>query len=330
MYIYLYQFQKYINDTLFIIGDNIDIKNIGYDLKSLIILDSSIRINKFERLQIALGLTPKKYKTLINFSRGENCRFFFGHDHLTFSQLFMNNKEAYLIEDGTRNYDKTEHITKKQKFKLLKKMLGVYYIPFGFSSKVKKIFLVGDAEVDPHLDKKVKRIDSHLFHLFLKQSYTNRDVEVPDKCAVILTQPLSEDGIISEAAKINIYTCIYHSLANEYNVIIKPHPRDTADYSEITKIIPKDILADYLVYNQKISLIISLFSTLTVKDKAYDNAVNLVSLGTLFDEALCAKFGRIKISNKNFSYILDNLRSNGTDLSETSCHSKGLLKRNRL
>ena len=59
--------------------------------------------------------------------------------------------------------------------------------------------------------------------------------KIPEKIEqdgiLILTQPLSEDGFMSECKKIEIYRNMV--LKESGMVFIKPHPRDNTDYSKI-------------------------------------------------------------------------------------------------
>lgn len=52
------------------------------------------------------------------------------------------------------------------------------------------------------------------------------------KKAILITQPLSEDGYITEDYKITLYKQILIEYAQAYDIFVKPHPREKTDYKE--------------------------------------------------------------------------------------------------
>ena len=54
---------------------------------------------------------------------------------------------------------------------------------------------------------------------------------ITSETVMLITQPLSEDGVISEEEKINLYSKILGNYKDK-SVIIKPHPREKTDYSK--------------------------------------------------------------------------------------------------
>lgn len=56
--------------------------------------------------------------------------------------------------------------------------------------------------------------------------------ELRGKKWIIVTQPFSEDDVISEASKLDIYRKILDFINNNDSVVIKPHPREKTDYEK--------------------------------------------------------------------------------------------------
>lgn len=148
-------------------------------------------------------------------------------------------KEAYLLEDGTSNYLEEKKI-KKNLISLLR--LDFRGKTFGYSSKIKKIFLTGLAPLPNKLEKKVEIIN--LYELWSKKTKTEQKeildifgltpsiLKIFSKRKIILfTQPLSEDKIITEEEKINIYSKIVENYSKK-EMILKTHPREVTDYKK--------------------------------------------------------------------------------------------------
>lgn len=148
-------------------------------------------------------------------------------------------KEAYLLEDGTSNY--------LGEVKLKKNLISFLRLDFrgkifGYSSKIKKIFLTGLAPIPSEIKNKVEIINLH--ELWRKKTkleqkeilkifgLSSNILKIFSKRKIILfTQPLSEDKIITEEEKIKIYSKIIKNYCKE-EIIIKTHPRETTNYKE--------------------------------------------------------------------------------------------------
>ncbi len=83
------------------------------------------------------------------------------------------------------------------------------------------------------------------------------------KKVILVTQPLSEDGIVSEKDKIRLYQSIL-SQYNQKDVVIKPHPRETTDWGRLypdIPIIPRQIAAELLTSLINPEKVCTFFST---------------------------------------------------------------------
>lgn len=90
-----------------------------------------------------------------------------------------------------------------------------------------------------------------------------------NKSAIIITQPFSEDGEMTEDSKVQIYREMIHQLKTEkLNIMIKSHPRETTDYRKCfsdasVQVLPKEFPLELLnlVIPQKIDIGITVSST---------------------------------------------------------------------
>lgn len=192
----------------------------------------------------------------------------YGADHISGSKFFLKRNNFFLIEDGTANYS-----TKSYK-RSLKNIL--FSIPvFGVHSNVKRILLTKREAIPDIIRHKVELInikslwneksknEQEKILNILQSEYLDLNPPKGEKITLLLTQPLSEDGIISEEEKVAIYKKL---LLNHKNfVMIKPHPREKTDYKlhmdnvcVINKNYPSELL-DLL--NISFDEIVTLFST---------------------------------------------------------------------
>ena len=226
-----------------------------------------------------LKFNKKKYKRVI------------GSGHLIYSNLVIKNKEFIMFEDGFRNYGiKNQKGTNIQK---LKSIFG-YLSPKKEIIKAKKIYLTSFTKLYPGLKEKVEVININtlwqkksehekqkILHIFGLDSKISK--KIYEKKYLLLTQPLSEDNILSEEEKIEIYRKILKNY-NQSKVIIKPHPREKTDYKIffpdvgiIEKKVPIELLE---LCGFKIEEVITIFSTgiLNFKNKAklsfYETEIN--------------------------------------------------------
>ena len=180
----------------------------------------------------------------------------YGHAQTPFSYMFYENENSNIIEDGLMNY--TYPIIETHKinpiFDKILHICGIYFLnaseAFGSHKNIKNVYLTKNND-HPLIKDKVRVIDindlwnnlsndqkTKILNVFNIDSQTFR---FDDKIALLLTEPLSEDELISFDDEINLYKEVI-SKFNEYSIIIKPHPREKKDYKEIFK--------DYEVINK--------------------------------------------------------------------------------
>lgn len=196
-----------------------------------------------------------RIKLLIQFPflRKKGIRYY-GFDHLKYAKYIYGKNEFELLEDGTLNYVPYPYRSKPNLEKRIRQLiwspLCCMDVPFaGYESTCKKIHLTGlsptgEVYSSPKLSL---RSFSDLWHsadaekrdlvnavFGMDESWSLRLQSVRK---IVLTQPLSEDGFLSEAEKLSIYSKILEAIGNE-DVVIKPHPRETTDYKRIFPNVP--------------------------------------------------------------------------------------------
>lgn len=245
-------------------------------------------------------------------------------DHISYGQFFLNNfgGDIYLLEDGILNYnEKTLENELKRELKgikinnFVKKIIiekrKKEYRKYGLSDKVKKIYLTGLLPVPNIIKNKVEiinvidlytKLDKDSRKKILKVFNLNDEnivrLKKSEENILLLTQPLSEDNIVTENEKIEIYKEIIKKEIGK-SIYIKTHPREETNYKEIfkefnIKVIKKDFPIELLlISNIKFNKIITLFSTGALNLKKITEEIEFI--GTKKYSKLYEKLGEIKI-----------------------------------
>lgn len=221
----------------------------------------------------------KKIKRSDKFSKYKNIKIF---GESIYSPIFIQKKcDLFLLEDGLGNYvnyKKKSFVTRIYQ-QIIKIFLGRPYLKYGGRSKeVKKIYLTGLAPIPEDIAHKVEVINlkelwgkktleeqSEILEIFsfdldIKEKIKGRDI-------ILFTQPLSEDNVITEEEKIEIYSKIIKKYPKD-RLIIKIHPREKTNY--------KDIFKEYLVLDNPFP-----FEILNLLDVKFNKAITLFSTAAL-------------------------------------------------
>lgn len=258
-------------------------------------------VNKFNNRIVFNELRPGLLK-FIDFSKvitlffWLRCKFFkkidnidfYGVDHLFYSPILKLPKNYTLIEDGLINYI---FPNKKNPF-IYRLLLGKQ---FGTSNKCKVIYLSGLRNLPDSIKDKVYILKPTLTEESKKVFEIGNEVNVSEKSVILLTQPLSEDCIISEYEKIAIYKKLLSDYVDEkVKIYIKPHPREVTKYEVefinstiIGKEVPFEIVSS--IYPSEITLL-TLFSSSIYQNK-FDRNIIAGTRGIL---ALEERFGIIE------------------------------------
>lgn len=148
-------------------------------------------------------------------------------------------REVILLEHGISNYiDMAKDVYETKKYHLFKRyILRNNWI--GESSFIDKIYLRRIDKCPEVLLKKTLHLDLSYYFEHLENQYLSafntvfgsvnfEDDKIGDTHFVVLTQPFSEEGIMTEARKIEMYRFILSQF--DTKVLIKPHPKETTNY----------------------------------------------------------------------------------------------------
>jgi len=243
----------------------------------------------------------------------------YGLDHLTFSSGIIGNKTYTLLEDApyiasfyfnSLAYKKNiKQRASKVKCFFIDLLFGrVFLRPFGVNSQCKQI-VFSKNDLHPTLLGKNIQIKSleqlwdgaseqkkeTILQLF---DINNDDIAfLSSKSIIIFTQPLFKDNITSEEEQVQIYDEIIKQYPAQ-EVLLKPHPRDSIDYSFyfpniaiIRKNIPSQLL-DLLDIKFKKAVTISSSSVLSFH---YDIEIDWI--GTKIHPKIEAAWGEIQMPN---------------------------------
>lgn len=300
------------------IEKNLYLFNEDFSIKILKNIDSKIILKKYKKIpKVIRWIFIRKY--LKNFLNEYKSKFegkdFYIQDHLMYSQFLLNNIQAkfFLIEDGTINYtfveDKIEEVIKENSILYRKTYLvEKFFSIMGVSQKIEKIFLTGILPIPKSIEKKVElakitelwdRLSSEekrkVLKIFNIELNMIEKLKKSKKGILLITQPLSEDKIIPEEEKIEIYREIL--LNKKVNkVFLKTHPREKTDYKKYFKefdieIIPKEFPIEILsFFNIEFEEVVTLFSTSVFNFK---NKYKIDFIGVDNYPKLLEKFGNI-------------------------------------
>jgi len=240
----------------------------------------------------------------------------YGNDDLIAFDIFR--KFDYsILEDGLSNYIfKDEPMQTRTFIGYVKNIIRRFdkNKSFGRSDKCKKIYLTGIAPIPKVIADKVEIIN-------LKQLWREKSKEeqkkilktlnitdaiiksFKNKKVILLTQPISELGFVSEKEKIEIYkNCLKkHALTD---IIIKTHPREETDYK---KYFPNITIIDtpfpfelITLLEIEISKVITLFSAVAL---TLNKDIEVEWLGASVHQKLYKLYGK--------TLDLENIKNNG-------------------
>ena len=301
--IYILLNNKDFKETLYITGENL-IKN--KEVKNIKILKISIFPNIINRV-----INYVYFSILL---KGKQKYVVYGQDHLSASNFFVEKYEFRVIEDGLSfNNDYITRLKKnfsdENRIKRFVRKLLKINCHHALDERIKKIYVSNlDTLSKEYSRKKIECFNINELWKDIGNSkkeeiknFFNIDDDVlhqtsyKDTHILLLTQPLSEDGYITEREKINIYSKIIKD--NYKNILIKPHPRELTNYQNYFKniiLLDKDIPIElYSLLGMKFYKVVSLFSTSVFNSfMECDREV----LGTVENKKLELEFGKIEYS----------------------------------
>lgn len=312
--IYLLNFTNQVDETYFFISDGINpsitknlpknfhvmsnqkLKKKSYLLRKLSELGAVLALNRI------LGKAIKPYKKEIVQA--------FGQDHIPGGNYFVSHYPFTLLEDGLANYTEVKDWTNLSLFyRILYKVFGIRQT-FGLDDNVKDIYLTGLAEIPSCIKDKVHLIN--LKNLWCNKSLSEKEKilnifnfnlekieEMKDYQYLLLTQPLSEDCLMTEEEKVNLYKEIVQEI-DEDLLLIKVHPREVTDYKKHfpkSYVLSEPFPAELLRFNEiQFKKVITLFST--AANDYLDSESELVFVGTECHQDLVNQFGIIRYNKR--------------------------------
>lgn len=182
-----------------------------------------------------------------------------------YSDVFLDEGNVHALSDGLSDYERFKN----------------YYQ----DDRITECF--STAEIIKDLtDKKLSQIDVNALWSNLPQAEQNKIADIfnistetlnkaSTKKVMLITQPLSEDQMMSEEDKVELYKRIVDEYGVE-NIVIKPHPREKTNWANIfpdAPVIPKQIPVELLARLANIKRIATFFSTAgfgTIPDEKID------------------------------------------------------------
>lgn len=186
-----------------------------------------------------------------------------------------------LVEDGEAVYTSI-----KKDLRYLIKLISAYPMPFGQSKYINRLEVRFPERLSHKIRRKAAVLNYDKLITLLSQTQVDelmRFFEVQDlkldapSSLILLTQPLSEDGLVDEKYKVALYQKVIKEYLGERQLFVKPHPRETTDYNAIfsqsvviSKHSPVEVL-EFLPY--QFDRAITYFSTsihaINAKEKVY-------------------------------------------------------------
>lgn len=171
---------------------------------------------------------------------------YWGHDHLPLSKYVIRTHDYQLLEDGLMNYNaypwRYKTTLKRRVYALWQGPLSCLDIPYsGYEKNCIRIHLTGlvDSGEVYTSPKLLVQSFQNLWNKCneSKRNFINRVFGIDDKVCnqlkerkkILLTQPFSEDGFLSEEEKMTVYATILDVIGRD-DVVIKRHPREKSDY----------------------------------------------------------------------------------------------------
>ncbi|KEI97133.1 exopolysaccharide biosynthesis protein [Clostridium botulinum A2B7 92] len=199
------------------------------------------RNNIYERLFIEEIKDELEYKRLKKIIISSNVIIFPWNPYSLFSPseyIFKYAKKVRLIEDGANLYV----MRKPSKLsRLVKKYIYRRDLEFYRDEKITEVMVQFPEKYPEHLKDKLVYLDLNSMVNKINSDVQKNIVNIfvdklnmydfKNKSLLILSQPLSEDGYIKEEEKIELYKHIIDTHGQDYNIILKKHPREKTIYN---------------------------------------------------------------------------------------------------
>lgn len=305
----LYQPFEAYDKTLFFVG-NVIPENISSKFKHVFRIDYKTE-NFYSKINlICLQLKIRKYRDIIRHST------IYAQDHIAFSGWVIGTNDYVLLEDAPNIFTIYKTISfmnpaplNSFKARLDNKVFKKLFLEhsLGRNQQCKSIIYTSPTDSDSELltdkeaiyvdlkkiwnesDREKKRFIHSLFDIDedIFNTYKNNNI-------IIFSQPLSHDCKLSDEEICDIYSPYIEKYKND-GIIIKPHPRDTFNYSKIypnitimnTKAPMQILSAMGLSFKKAITVCSSAISSM-------DSDCEIIWIGTSANPKILAVYGDIK------------------------------------
>lgn len=300
------------HDDVFIFNGNVISKRISDELGKdymVYVRQSNSSCKGIIGKIVNLLAEEKRYRKYIHSNISDNSNII-GHDHVLAIAYPFWGKFSTIIEDGYISYLRYEEILSLMKkkgaqyYRLLnfwyKLRTGNDYKLYGYDQSINKVLLTDSSKDIPGLYGKIEFCSveglwkeftpvkqKRLIEIF--QAINLRDeMNNYNSINLLITQPLSEDGLMTEKEKIDLYSSILINRNNFF--IIKPHPREMTDYHNLfpsSFIIDNDIPLEIIaLMAENISKVYTCFSTAAkiFEKKAEINYISLLKYPRIIEK----------------------------------------------
>ncbi len=248
LFLYLIRYTDQISDTLFVLGPSVSHANVSPKLS-------------FTKNAKALDQKPlasclaNKIDTL---SRGDIC-FCYINAQSTGEAIENEMRKRYYtiaLSDGLSDFQNFPKYMAENRFDEYFTVEDPYrciHLPSHPYLETARIMDLWDQKTE----EQKKQIAS-VFHV------TEQDLEIlRQKKVILVTQPLSEDGIMKESEKQAFYRDMMQSYPTD-TIVIKPHPREKTKWNEVFKgapVISKQIPMELLSAMVPVEKLVTFYST---------------------------------------------------------------------
>ncbi len=248
LFLYLIKYTNQISDTLFVLGPSVSHANIPQKLsfnKNAEILDQ----------KLLASCLANKIDTL---SHGDICFCYINAQSIGESIENEMRTRYYTIalSDGLSDFQNFPKYMAENRFDEYFSVETPYqtvHLPNHPHLETNRIMELWDQRSE----EQKKQIAS-VFHV------TEQDLEIlRQKKVILVTQPLSEDGIMEETEKQAFYRDMMRAYPTN-EIVIKPHPREKTKWNKIfkeTPIIPKQIPMELLSAMVPVEKLVTFYST---------------------------------------------------------------------
>jgi len=151
-------------------------------------------------------------------------------------------KNVILIEDGATHHEvfRSQKYTKTRIIKNIINFITTGNLYVENSKRIKEILVTFPDKYPINIQKKMKKLSLHISNedeidMYMKifNVAYSVDIDPTRKRAIVFTQPLSEDGFVSEGIKKEMYFDIFKDLFHDgYEIYLKQHPREISNYED--------------------------------------------------------------------------------------------------